>query len=103
MIDCVRDQVIALACLRHGLPAREGRGVDDLPAGLRRRLAETLVRDLTRQELWRAFTASVLALLDEARHADPDRAQRLRQTIRGLVHQAGQGEAWFSVARRLER
>jgi len=93
MIDCVRDQVVALACLRHGLPAWEGRGVDDLPAGLRQRLAETLVRDLSRQELCRAFTASVRALLREARHVDPDREQRLRETVRGLVHPAGQDEA----------
>ena len=32
MISGMRDQVLALACLRHGLPAREGRGMDGLPA-----------------------------------------------------------------------
>ena len=32
MISAMRDQVLALACLRHGLPAREGRGMDALPA-----------------------------------------------------------------------
>ena len=90
MINCVRDQVIALACLRHGLPAIEGRGVDDLPAGLRQRLAETLVRDMSRQELRRTFTASVVALLDEAQRVDPDREQRLRETVRGLAHPGDQ-------------
>src|SRR5215210_5256696 len=31
MLDGLRDQVVALACLRFGLPAHQGRGVDDLP------------------------------------------------------------------------
>ncbi len=84
-INGVRDQVITLACLRHGLPAHEGRGVDDLPAGLRQSLAETLVRELDERELHRAFTASVGALLEEAQRVDPDREQRLRETVWGLV------------------
>ena len=50
-INGVRDQVTMLACLRHGLPTPEGRGVDDLPAGLRQSLAETLVRGLDEREL----------------------------------------------------
>lgn len=85
MINAMREQVIALACLRHELPANEGRGVDDLPAGLRDRLAATLVRDLSPDELRRAFTASVGALLDEARRVDPDHEQRLRETVSDLV------------------
>jgi len=88
MINLVRDQVITLACLRHELPAREGRGVDDLPAELRHRLAETLVRELNRHELCRAFTASVAALLDEAQRVDPEREQRIRETVCQLVHPA---------------
>ena len=86
MINAVRDQVITLACLRHGLPEHEGRGVDDLPAGLRQSLAGTLVRELDGRELRRAFTASVGALLDEAQRVDPDREQRLRETVWELVH-----------------
>jgi len=84
----VRDQVITLACLRHGLPAHEGRGVDDLPAGLRQSLAETLVRKLDGRELRRAFTASIGVLLEEAQRVDPDREQRLRETVMELVHTA---------------
>jgi len=86
MIDNVRDQVITLACLRHELPAQEGRGADDLPADLRRALAQTLVRDLDRPELCRAFTACVDALLDEAQRVDPDRERRIRDTVSELVH-----------------
>jgi hypothetical protein len=82
----VRDQAITLACLRHELPTHHGRGVDDLPAALRQTLAETLVRELDRHELRRAFAASIAALLDEAQQVDPDREQRLRKTVRELAH-----------------
>jgi hypothetical protein len=81
LINGVRDQVVALACLRHHLPAREGRGVDDLPASLRLRIAETVVRGLGRRELRRPFAASVSALLEEAQQIDPDRERRRRATV----------------------
>src|SRR5437867_2684022 len=44
MVSAMRDQVLALACLRHGLPAREGRGTDLLPEDVRRPLEDSLVR-----------------------------------------------------------
>ncbi len=84
MLDAVRDQVIVLACLRHGLPTQEGGGVDDLPGGPRHAIAETVVRGLDGPELRRALGASVDALLDEARRADPAREQRLCETLRDL-------------------
>jgi hypothetical protein len=85
MINGVRDQIIMLACLRHELPPHHGRGVDDLPAPLRQGLEETLVRELEGRELRRAFTASVGALLHEAKQVDPDREQRLHKTVWELV------------------
>ncbi len=86
MINGIRDQVITLACLRHRLPAHQGRGVDDLPTDLRQSIAETLVRGLDEIELRRAFAMSVRVLLDEAQRVDPDREQRLRGAARNLVH-----------------
>jgi hypothetical protein len=88
MINRVRDQVIMLACMRHDLPAHEGRGVDDLPAALRRSVEETLVRELDEPELHRAFAGAVGALLEEAKHFDPEREQRLRATVWELVSPA---------------
>jgi hypothetical protein len=79
--------------LRHELPAHEGRGVDELPAGLRQRLAETLVRELDAHELRRAFTSSVGALLDEAQRVDPEREQRLRETVWNWCAQPSKYEA----------
>ena len=32
MLSGMRNQVVALACLRHGLPSQQGRGADRLPA-----------------------------------------------------------------------
>src|ERR671935_220226 len=44
MVSAMRDQALALACLRHGLPAREGRGIDLLPSEITAPLEEALVR-----------------------------------------------------------
>lgn len=44
MLSSLRDQIVSLACLRRGLPYREGRGVDELPAEVKTRLDATLAR-----------------------------------------------------------
>ncbi len=49
MVNGVRDHVVSLACLRHGLPADQGRGVDDLPADVMATIADTLVRTSPRR------------------------------------------------------
>jgi hypothetical protein len=59
MISRVRDQVLALACLRHGVPAVQGRGMDSLPPEITTALAEALVRSLEIAELKRALPWSV--------------------------------------------
>jgi predicted nucleotidyltransferase len=61
-VSGVRDYALGLACLRRGLPAREGRGFDDLPADVRDAFADALVRSLERDELLR----SLAGLLREA-------------------------------------
>jgi hypothetical protein len=66
MISGIRDQVLALICLRHGVPAVQARGVDDLAAGVTDALVPTLVRSLDPAELARAFAATTEALLTES-------------------------------------
>jgi predicted nucleotidyltransferase len=88
MVNGVRDQVVSLACLRYGLPAHQGRGVDALPAEVRETFAETLVRGLDRSELSRAFGHALTALLDEAERVDSDLASRLSDPARELVRTA---------------
>jgi hypothetical protein len=77
MISGLRDHVLALACVRHGLPAVQGRGVDRLPSEATSVVAGALVRSLDRDELTRAFRVATAALLAEIDHVDPDRARRL--------------------------
>jgi len=88
MVNGVRDHVVALACLRYGLPAHQGRGVDALPAEVRETVAETVVRELEHSELSRAFAHAITALLDEAERVDSALASRLGDPARELVRTA---------------
>src|SRR5437667_586341 len=58
-ISAVRDYALSLACRRRGLPSREARGFDDLPAELLERFMGALVRSLERQELLRALECAI--------------------------------------------
>jgi hypothetical protein len=68
-VSALRDNALSLACRRRGLPAREGRGFDDLPADVRDGFADALVRSLDRDELLRALGVAVDGLLREADEA----------------------------------
>lgn len=85
MISAMRDQVLALACLRLDLPAREARGIDRLPADITRPLESGLVRHLERTDLTRAFEATTDGLMREIRLADADLAARLGPPLAALV------------------
>ena len=77
MISAVREQALALAALRHGLPAVQGRGFDKLPRKVTAPLEGGLVRSLDIDELKRAFRIATRCLLEEVRHSDPALAGRL--------------------------
>jgi hypothetical protein len=81
-VSWLRDQILALACLRHGLPVSEARGVDRLPAEVKGPFEETLVRSLDEAELRRAFTAAVSCMLVEMRLADTTLADRIEPALR---------------------
>ena len=85
MLNGLRDQVVALACLRFGLPAHQGRGVDDLPPEMTDFLANTLIISLEPTELNRAFASTTRLLLKEAAHVDTELASRLAPPIEELV------------------
>lgn len=85
MVSGIRDQVVALACLRHGVPHVQGRGVDQLPADIKARLEETLVTRSEAAEVRRAFRASVQMLLEETGAADAALASRIADTVRALA------------------
>lgn len=85
MISGVRDHVLALACLRHQLPAVQGRGMDCLPPEITTALTRTLVCSLDIAELRRAFGLTSEALLVEIEHVDTELASRLASPIRELA------------------
>jgi hypothetical protein len=85
MISGMRDQVLALACLRHDLPTREGRGTDGLPSDVTAPLEHALVHSLDSQALNRAFRAATDGLLKEIEIVDQDLSKRLERTLQVLA------------------
>jgi hypothetical protein len=85
MVHTMRDHSFALSCLRHSLISREGRGMDRLPAALRRRYEDALVRELTADEIGRAFNAATELTLEEIRHVDRALEARLRPVMLALT------------------
>jgi predicted nucleotidyltransferase len=85
MLSAARDQVLALACLRHGLSAVEGRGIDSLPSEVTAAIAGALVRSLDAAELGRAFGVVIDALIAETARVDAGLATRLAAPLRELV------------------
>ena len=80
----VRNCALALACRRRGLPARYGRGVDDLPAEVAAPFEDALVTSLERAELVRALEAAVAGLLREADEVR-ELADRVESELRTLT------------------
>jgi hypothetical protein len=87
MISGVRDNALALACVRHGLPAAHGRGMDLLPREVTAPFAGSLVGQLESGELSRAFGVAVRGLLDEVRSSEPELARRLEGALVELVEE----------------
>ena len=85
MISAARDQVLALACRRHGVPAVHGRGMDSLPRDVTVPIERGLVESLEIAELKRAFAAVIEALLVETKRSDPGLADRLAEPLRELA------------------
>jgi hypothetical protein len=85
MISGVRDHVLALACLRCGLPAAQGRGMDRLPPDVTAPVAGALVRSLDAGELARAFRVATEALLTEIGHVDAALADFLTAPLAELA------------------
>jgi hypothetical protein len=85
MISGVRDHVLALACLRHGVSPYQGRGIDELPPEATAAVAAALVRSLDGRELRRAFRVVIHALLAEITYADLELAARLADTLQELA------------------
>ena len=85
MVSAMRDQALALACLRHDLPAREGRGLDRLPEDLRTRYEDALVPGMSVDAIGRAFRAATALALEEIGHVDSALEGRVRPVMLTLA------------------
>lgn len=82
-IASVRDQTLALACLRLGESPHYSRGADALPTGITAPLEETLVSAPRAGELRRALRAARECLLEEIGRTDTALADRLEHALVG--------------------
>src|SRR5438270_8610756 len=85
MVSTARDHVLALACLRHGLPVREGRGMDQMPGSVKVALIESFASRLEPAELGRALAVVAEALLVEVAAVDRQLERRLTPVLRRLT------------------
>jgi hypothetical protein len=84
-ISGIRDQVLALACLRLDHPTAYAKGADLLPPEVTAPLEVTLPRSLDKAELRRALAAAAAQLAAELERADPALAGRLRPILGELT------------------
>lgn len=80
-ISEVRNHTITLACIRLGVSAAYGRGVDKLPTTVTNPFINTLVRSLDEPELRRTLTAATICLLDEIEKWDTALCTRLKPLL----------------------
>jgi hypothetical protein len=80
-ISGIRDQALALACLRLGEETAFGRGVDRLPAVVTGPLAGALVRSLDEAELRRALAVATACAINELAAWDVDLCARLKPIL----------------------
>ncbi len=84
MISGVRDNALALACIRYGLSSVHGRGIDLLPGEVTAQFQDSLVRQLDTGELSRAFRVVIRGLIQEIPKVDKELATRLQEVLAAL-------------------
>ena len=85
MLSGMRSQVGELTCLRCGVIAQQGRGLDDLPMAEQKTIVACLPRSLEPSELKRAFQSTMQALLKEIRHVDCELENALSGPLKDIV------------------
>jgi hypothetical protein len=83
-ISGIRDNALSLACRRLGLPARFGRGFDDVPAEISDPLKGALVTAFEQQELLRALECALEGLMRESGEIS-DFAAKVEPQLRELT------------------
>jgi hypothetical protein len=85
MLSGMRNHVFELTCLRCGVIAKQGRGLDDLPAAERDTAAKCIPRSIDPAELKRAFQNTMDALVLEIRHVDRELESKLAEVLKDMV------------------
>ncbi|MBX3144814.1 MAG: nucleotidyltransferase domain-containing protein [Trueperaceae bacterium] len=90
MLDELRDQVLALACLRHGLRAYQGRDADRLPDAVKAELLAARARSISLPDLAASHAALLRMLMSEARHVlgEGESTARLERALETLAQTA---------------
>jgi hypothetical protein len=77
-LGSLRNDALALACVRRDLPASHGRGLHELPADVTAAFEQTLIQSLEPEELLRVLRVGVEALLREGNELAPPLERELR-------------------------
>jgi hypothetical protein len=85
MLSRMRDEMLALACMRFGVTASQGRGFDDLPDKDKHEFLSCYPCSVTAAELRRAFEATMEALLLEIRYQNGELLGRIEPTLREVA------------------
>jgi hypothetical protein len=84
-VGAVRDHALSFACLRHGLPAVQARGYDDLPSETLAAFEGAHLGSLETERLRAALSAAVRALLAAGDEADVASAHTVAQRLAELL------------------
>ena len=86
-ISETRNYALHLACLRRGLPARNGRGFDQLPKEIHEAFVGSFVTTLERNELLRALQVVIEGLLGETKEVQEltARSAKVEPRLRELI------------------
>jgi hypothetical protein len=81
-INGLRDHVLTLVLMRHGLPAAQARGAHELSVGEAARFDDTLARSIAPDELSRALQVLAAIYIDEVSMLDRDLAEGIVGALR---------------------
>ena len=85
MLGAMRNQVLALACLRSEVPTSDGRGFDNLAESYRSDILQCYPSQIDARELCLAFGRLTIMLLSEIRAVDTHLADAIAPTLTEIV------------------
>ena len=84
MLSGMRNQVLSLLCLRYGVSALQGRGLDFLPEEIKQSVIGCYPSSLAAADLRRAFRATTVAFIQEIGRTDKELGEHLEPTLSEL-------------------